>query len=366
MSGWTVPYPRDREPLEILDRMCSDSVTESYLRPGKILSAFGRLYPEAWKQVDEFRASRKELGDWPDWCFLPLAGTYAIVVKGKTLQSPKQALHIGVLGALAAWRVTQGIYRFDPTTFDALWKTPVTGDIPTEVLFHLPEWCVYIPTPNQSWQEATLIGFFAHLESDMNDRRTELRLVLDVTGPSGDDLIGMPIHLGKGGVAGGVEAMLNEAARHFPTRVQSPDGVSERLSSDISPLVSLVLYLCSQAAEIKGAGAGKRIPTRPKPEKTKKGLRIFAPDQTSRWEVGYRLGAALRQALSEHGPVEQTGTHASPRPHIRRAHWHSFWVGKKDQPDARSVTLKWLPPILVNVTEVENLTTTVRDVGNSD
>ena len=122
-------------------------MTDPYLRPGKILSTFGRLYPDAWKQVDEFRASRKELGDWPDWCFLPLAGTYAIVSKGKTVQSPNQAHHIGILGALAAWRVTQGIYRFDLTTFDALWKTPVTGDIPTEVLFHLPEWCVYIPDP---------------------------------------------------------------------------------------------------------------------------------------------------------------------------------------------------------------------------
>ena len=26
------------------------------------------------------------------------------------------------------------------------------------------------------------------------------------------------------------------------------------------------------------------------------------------------------------------------RPHIRRAHWHSLWVGKRDQADARSVT----------------------------
>ena len=64
--------------------------------------------------------------------------------------------------------------------------------------------------------------------------------------------------------------------------------------------------------------------------------------------------------MSQRNP---TGTHASPRPHIRRAHWHSFWVGKRDQPDARSVTLKWLPPIPVNVQGVEDLTTTVRDVG---
>jgi hypothetical protein len=237
-------------------------VTDIYLRPGNFLHSFSRLYPHAWKLVDKFRASRKEFGDWPDWCFLPLAGTYAIVSKGKTLPSPKQAHHIGILGALAAWRVTQGIYRFDTTTFDALWKTPVTGDIPTEVLFHLPEWCVYIPTPNHAWQGSTLNGFFAHLECDMNNRRTEPRLVLDVTGAAGDELIVMPIHLGKGGVTEGVEAMLKEAARQFSGRVQTPAGEVERLSSDISPLVSLVLYLCSQAAErefgkLRGLGSGQ-------------------------------------------------------------------------------------------------------------
>jgi hypothetical protein len=285
-------------------------VTDPYLRPSSVLHSFSRLYPDAWKQVDEFRARRKELGDWAEWCFLPLAGTYAIISKGKTLQSPNLVQHVGILGALAAWRVTQGIYRFDPTTFDALWKTPVTGDIPTEVLFHLPEWCVYIPTPENTWQGATLNGFFAHLECDMNDRRTELRLVLDVTGPAGDQLIVTPIHLGKGGVAEGVEAMLKESARHFPVTVYSAPGEVERLCCDISPLVSLVLYLCSQAAEIREAGAGKRVPTRPKPQKTKKGMRLFATDHPSRWEVGYRLGAALRQALSEHELGEAIGTHA--------------------------------------------------------
>ena len=78
--------------------------------------------------------------------FLPLAGAYAIVSKGTTSVHRSDSARRRPW-ALAAWRVTQGIYRFDPTTFDALWETPVTGDIPTEVLFHLPEWCVYIPTP---------------------------------------------------------------------------------------------------------------------------------------------------------------------------------------------------------------------------
>ena len=248
--------------------------------------------------MDEFRANRKELGDWADWCFLPLAGTYAIVSKGKTLQSPNQAQHVGILGALAAWRVTQGIYRFDPTTFDALWKTPVTGDIPTEVLFHLPEWCVYIPTPDQTWQGSTLNGFFAHLEHDMNDRRTELRLVLDVTGPAGDELDrhADPPGQRRGcrGRGGDAEGSRPPVPRHG---LHGSEGEAERLSSDISPLVSLVLYLCSQAAEIREAGAGKRVPTRPKPQKTKKGMRIFAPDHPSRWEVGLSPGGCVEAGV---------------------------------------------------------------------
>ncbi len=31
-------------------------VSDVYLRPSKITGSYGRLYPEAWKQVDEFRA----------------------------------------------------------------------------------------------------------------------------------------------------------------------------------------------------------------------------------------------------------------------------------------------------------------------
>ena len=50
-----------------------------------------------------------------------------------------------MVGALAAWRATQGIERFDPTIFEAVWDTPLTGELPTELLYRLPEWCCYVP-----------------------------------------------------------------------------------------------------------------------------------------------------------------------------------------------------------------------------
>jgi hypothetical protein len=37
-------------------------------------------------------------------------------------------------------------------------------------------------------------------------------------------------------------------------------------------------------------------------------------------------------------------------------------VGQKDRPESRSVILKWLPPVPVNVQDVDDLTPTVRDV----
>lgn len=339
-------------------------MNEAFLRPRALLDSFSRLYPEAWRQVDEFRSRRKELGDWPDWCFLPLAGTYAIVSGGRSQPVGEKASHVGILGALAAWRTTQGIYRFDPTVFEALWETPVMGDLPSEVLFHLPEWCVYIPTPDRSWQGDTLHGFFAHLEYDMNARRAELRLVLDVTVAGSDDLLVMPLHLGQGGVSGAVAAMMQEAARHSPVHVETSDGDIRELAQGVAPLVSLILYLCSQAAEIRLAGGGNRTPSRPQPVKTKKGFRYFAPDRPAPWDVGYRLGAALRRAMSTHEPeTGPAGSHASPRPHIRRAHWHSYWVGKRDQLESRSAVLKWLPPIPVNVNDPDVLTPVVRDVA---
>jgi len=335
-----------------------------YLRPRMILDRFSKLYPNAWKQVDDLRANRNSLGDRPDWCFLPLAGAYAIVSDGAMIEDPDTLKHVALLGALAAWRVTQGIYRFDPSTFDAIWKTPVTGDIPSAVLHHLPEWCVYVPTPGQTWKGTTLYGFFAHLEYDANDRRTDLRFVLDVSATPGEQMLIMPIHVGKGGVANAVEEVLEESLRHVRVSIVPSDSEVLMLKRDMPPLVSLVLYLCCEAAEISGGHGGRRAPARPKPVRTKTGMRIFPPDRPNQWEVGYRLGAALRSALSEHDSGQTTGSHASPRPHVRRAHWHSFWVGKWNEPEARAVILRWLPPIPVNVQSVEELVTTIRGVSD--
>jgi len=89
-------------------------------RPLKYLGRYGKKYPDVWKLFDQFRVDRgKGLVDWPNWCFCPLAASYAIVSGGGDNQcTPETVGDVAVLGALSAWRLSQEIYRFDNTLFD--------------------------------------------------------------------------------------------------------------------------------------------------------------------------------------------------------------------------------------------------------
>jgi hypothetical protein len=335
-------------------------------RPKQHLIAAGKLYPGAWKQVDILRQSKGlDLPDWPDWCYLPLAGTHAIVSEGGSM--PHHLLgDVGRLGALITWRITQGIYRFDPALYAAIIDTPMNSAIPCDMLYRLPEWCVYLETPDLHWAGEPLHGFFAHLEHDINTSRPELRLLLDTDSA----LTPLPLHLGNWTLEEALQRMQKEAIRQsiaasrsrLAAEISSAD-IATRASNELAPLISLLLYLCSAPEEIGTAG---HRPSNPQPKRTKQGWRMFPPDKASTWDVGHRIGSALRRAYqrSETSPPEQAGTGSSPRGHVRRAHWHGFWKGPKDPERAaeRQFQLRWLPPIPVNLDDYDNLPATIRPV----
>lgn len=334
-------------------------------RPRDHLVAAGQLYRNAWRAAESCRAGRgRELPDWAEWCYLPIAATYAIVADDAGIPQaqlgavhPERIADAARLAALCAWRMTQGIYRFDPAVYDAVCNTPVAGDIPHDVLYQLPEWCVYIETPGMAFGSGSLHGAFAHLEEDSNTGRAELRLVLDA------DAVLQPVamHLGPWPLAESLGRMLDVGT----TKLLSiggpalPRTMLQPAAHALEPLVSLLLYICSQAGEI---GDDQRRPAKPQPVRTRRdGLRLFAPDSPTTWDVGVRLGAALRRAYQAE-QTAQEGTHAGPRAHIRRAHWHGYWSGPRNDTQARRFDLRWMPPIAVNVDDMDQLPATVRPV----
>ena len=114
--------------------------------------------------------------------------------------------------------------------------------------------------------------------------------------------------------------------------------------------MSLVLYLCSDKPEIDNLRQPGKVPARPKPKKVKGGMTLFPPQQLTVWEVGRSLGQALRNAAAQKQEYAG-GTHASPRAHVRRGHWHGYWTGPRK--GDRTFVLKWLHPMLVGMEKSE-------------
>jgi len=308
----------------------------------------GMDYPGCWRDFDQLLHDVRASGvTWQPWCWAPLAAAYAIVSKG-ALVAPDRTGDIARLGALATWRLTQGIYRLDETLLDELWASDVEGALPSTTLQHLPEWCVYVETPGRVLLDKPLHGFWAHLEDDMNERRVELRFLLD----QDDGPMGFPLHLGHGlgtladaGAGTLKETAANAALGGDPFFAQHILNVDPaRVAAAFRPLVSVLLYLATTAEDLRTTDG--RRPSRPEPRPGRRGEapRNYPPDRPAIYEAGLRLGAQLR-AAREQARASSAGSGASPTPHVRRAHWHTFLLGPRD--GERRKQVRWLPPIFV-------------------
>jgi hypothetical protein len=335
--------------------------------PFDCLAGLNRRYPELLPRLDLLRAALQTAGStpgqtvgaiWgmPSHWYLPFHTTAQALDdlltdmrrQGKPVQ-PVPGSTPTLVNTLAAWRLTQGIYRFDATLFEALCATPVTGALPTDLLARLPEWTVYIETPGFMWEGRALNGVFAQV-GEIFDGSEGLALVL---------------YYGTGNMALFVLRLDHSSLETAISTAIDSDGGKEagraaEIRSVLPRLVSLLLYLCSEAPDL-GDGAG--LPERPQPRRTHRGWRMMPARRPVRWEIGTRLGASLRaawQSTNNPGGNDATcGSHASPRAHIRRAHWHTILSGPRQSP-VRS--LRWLPPIPVNVTGPDDLVRTIRPV----
>lgn len=329
------------------------------LRPRQIVREVGRAFPNIWKHVKDFRADKgKALPDWPDWCYMPIAASVAIATggDGKQLFSSffggNGRITPPIIAAAAAWRVSQGIYRFDADLYNALTEQPLDDNLPCDALKRLPEYCVYIEAmPPQEKGEPYIEGFWAHLEYDVNDGREELRFIFFFN--TGNWLV-VPVHLGNWTLEEGVKKYIQEAkkqAAKLNIKInQDVDNVD-----DLVPYVQLVIYLCAENADMPK-------PQHPSARKRMSGA-IDAPKKPRVWDVGQRIGFSIRKYRNQETQNTEKAEsrkspdiHASPRPHIRRAHWHHYWTGPRE--GERKLIVKWLPPIPVG-TDYEDESPTV-------
>lgn len=322
------------------------------MNPQALLAQAGKAFPGIWRRVDEYRAQRgKSLPEWPEYVFLPLAGWCAILCDFfhvDELHGPLQAALQG-LSCVGTWRPSQDIIRFDADVYISLAATGLAGDLPVEIFKRLPAWGVYVEAPGLVHGGAQHQGFFAHLEWDANTGHEELRLYFaSATG----GFLPAILHLGPWDLQ-----QACQESNAYAVETNTAHGIDV---SDMRPLVpdtgletalNLLLYVCAYGfGDREGWSATGRV-TYPSAKKVKTGWRLFPPDRPRLHTLGTVYGQQIRQAAT-------TGAgrhHSGPRPHVRRAHWHSFWSGPiKPRPgieSARRLTVRWLPPIPVAMSD---------------
>lgn len=203
----------------------------------------------------------------------------------------------------------------------------------------------------------------------MNTHSTEFRVVLDCAeDPRNpfDGLLPLPLPI-AGTIESSLDALKASAlhqAQIYGLPVTADEYEELRNARPLfASLLSIALYLCSINADIARREAPSDRNAR------KKGSRwryVQQPQQPPsrpvEWDVGVRIGAALRQSVSRQSDEHGSGTGRHVRPHVRRAHWHSYWVGPRNGDRRRE--LRWLPPIPVGIEDFDKLPATIRRVGD--
>lgn len=349
------------------------------IRPNLHLIEANKISPNLWKIIDSYRQENKT--SWPQWCFLPSKADFLnmplmfLIDKKTSSYEEDPSIYLN-LPLLSAWRATQGVYRFDPDVLESLWNTSIKGSIPTDVLYRIPEWCVYVETGERKiTTEITMHGFFAGLDYDLEQYGGTASIVifLDVENKTSGSNNLLPVAFSmesQDGTSPTIEELIAQHMFELEDSMFFYDSadlevinkknlIQGILENTLPSVFSLILYLCAQNAEFQSTN-GNAVPSKPAPTKTKKGLRYFPPNQPTVWLTAWRIGASIRSHKDKSVTSSKNGLGGTVRPHVRRAHWQSYWIGHHD--GERSIVLKWLMPIFVNVDSTDDLIPAVRGV----
>lgn len=329
-------------------------------------------YPSIFQDVRTIRLEKS--GIWPNWCYMPLSVTNQILAYTEKeiwseLTDLGKSTITGIAAALTSWAATKSVYEFEPELAESLINTRLDGSIPGEVFKRLPNWCVYVACEIK-FGKTHADGFFAFLDASKNGDGAivfvfDATSALKASGKTRDNEppttalgVQLKLQLNNQPIA---DQLVQQIESVQPGQSFTETGVTvvDFLGGALKPALSLVLYLCSTEPDILNLKRLSERPANPLPVKTRKGLKEFIASTPTVWTVGSRIGAAIKKTKAESLRASlHDGEHASPRPHVRAAHWHTYWTGKgRTEP-----RVKWLSPILVKATVSDELPVVIREV----
>lgn len=331
--------------------------------PLEMVNKVANTYNDCWNIVEHFR-NDSQLPKWDGRCYIPIAAGFAIASDG--IMDPdvlwNSATEATLIAATAAWRLHKQVYSFDPAMEKVLISQADQNlKIPIDILNKIPFFCVYIETTTMEDMD----GFFVHFESDTNTGELELRFLIVY---DDGDILPISFHLIEGGtINDGINASFekaNENKRALRADKYEIDDAKDYTRDLCCKLLQLVLYVCSKNKEMVEDPVQKKITRQPKSFQ-------FIKDkyrEVQRWNFGEKSGDFIRkfyktldfeEEMKKKNEINITNNvksskinGTSKRPHLRKAHWHHYWIGS-DNEGNRTLELKWMAPMFIHKDDVD-------------
>lgn len=256
-------------------------------------------YPDALAQLRMMAGKRglDGLPHWPEWCWLPMAGSAAVVTR-----YGGAPVDFGRVAAIAQWWLTgQDIVLPSLTVAEQAIPHLIDPDAPLdeqlasmdlriprdELLDELAGACYYVASPSitpPAGAPVWVYGCYVHLEWDTHTGRPELRLLVDLGG-GWDDLSPVPVHLDQPTLGWSATSVQQVIMSHLHLAPGAPEAhtlaqYARTLAWAVWPLVGALL---DRRAHLVGP---HRVTTTPAPGSEQERLLRLVP-RAQVWQLTY-------------------------------------------------------------------------------
>lgn len=254
------------------------------------------------------------------------------------------------------WLKYRQIYKFEPDFFEYLTEETSSENVVSDIfLLKLPFPCFFVENKVSIGGEEYAGFYVLRREGPEND--PELFLQFCKADKERNFLyVALPLRAGETKT---VSELLVERYNYSPTDPANTHKQEEFIEMG-KKAISVLAYLCTEKPDVIKIKSGIRKASSGKAPKKK--------DAVTVGQVGYKLAREIRESRVRYVYEGETnhdgrGKGTPKSAHLRKAHYHSFWTGKRDEPENRQLVVKLISPIFVGGLKKQP-TATIRKISN--
>ena len=320
-------------------------------------------YPDAFESLDDVREEPRYGSLWPHnlaWVTSDAVLGYMVRRRGcAAADLPyEDAERLPALLAVSGWRQAKMVYDFSPALTEALYRQGEEGHLAVgTALLQLPCWAAYI-RPNyrdsgdendkgydsfvcRDFDKAPVLRFLSVTKTGKPDLEFVLYL-RDEEETFEEAICHTAERLAERWKKAGSLAAVQESLGGMTFDEESLQETVRFFGKVIRKWLMLVLYLSAGNAEIRRDPSHFFRRTRKVADIPREVESFLVGEKT-----GLRLMTLRRRAAASSEEKSSGGHHRSPLAHLRRAHWHTYYMGPRKGGAERKRVLKWIAPILV-------------------